>query len=174
MTAASNLPSGDSAIEPPVGSATDVSGPSSALNCINGRSTGRVVRHAIQPKAAVTTTRAATAAIESHDREAALAGGAASSSPEDANTIRASPIAWRRRLRSLVRHRRTNLRIATGVAAVSASQSGSSFRTLARVSETDSPSKALLPTSISYRTAPNDQMSARLSTDLPLACSGDI
>ena len=46
--------------------------------------------------------------------------------------------------------------------------------TAASVSETVSPSNALRPESISYSTAPNAQMSARLSTDRPRACSGDM
>ncbi len=38
--------------------------------------------------------------------------------------------------------------------------------------ETVSPSYSLFPVSISHRTTPNDQISARLSTGFPLACSG--
>ncbi len=40
------------------------------------------------------------------------------------------------------------------------------------MSETVSPSNALLPASISYRTHPNAHTSVRLSTGLPRACSG--
>ena len=40
------------------------------------------------------------------------------------------------------------------------------------VSETVSPENTLRPVSISYSTQPNAQMSARLSTALPRACSG--
>ena len=39
---------------------------------------------------------------------------------------------------------------------------------------TVSPSKSLRPVSISKSTTPKDQMSARWSTGLPLACSGDM
>ena len=51
-------------------------------------------------------------------------------------------------------------------------QSGSARITAASVSEIVSPVNAGLPVSISYSTAPNDQMSARRSTFLPRACSG--
>jgi len=54
----------------------------------------------------------------------------------------------------------------------SALQSTSSFLTLASVIEMSSPSNARRPASISYSTTPNAQMSARLSTARPRACSG--
>src|SRR3990172_1552553 len=44
--------------------------------------------------------------------------------------------------------------------------------TFARTSVTDSPSKAFFPEMASKRTAPNAQMSARLSAFFPFACSG--
>jgi hypothetical protein len=53
-------------------------------------------------------------------------------------------------------------------------QSGALFSTVASVSEMSSPSNARVPASISYRTQPNAQISARLSTDFPRACSGAI
>jgi hypothetical protein len=56
----------------------------------------------------------------------------------------------------------------------SASQSGSSLSTEASVSEIVSPENARSPLSISYRTQPKDQTSARLSTGRPRACSGDM
>ena len=40
------------------------------------------------------------------------------------------------------------------------------------VSDTVSPAKARSPVSISHNTQPNAQMSARLSTSRPRACSG--
>ena len=61
-----------------------------------------------------------------------------------------------------------------GVVIGSASIDGLSFSTEARVSETSSPLKARLPVNISYNTTPKAQMSARLSTGLPFACSGDM
>ncbi len=51
---------------------------------------------------------------------------------------------------------------------------GVSFITEASVSVTDSPAKTVRPLSISASTTPNAQMSARRSTGLPLACSGDM
>ncbi len=62
--------------------------------------------------------------------------------------------------------------MAGGVSAGRAVQSISWRRTAARVSETVSPSKRRLPVSISKKTTPNAQISARLSTDSPRACSG--
>ena len=64
--------------------------------------------------------------------------------------------------------------MAGGVSAGSRDQSGSTFSTDASVSETDSPANAWRPLSISYSTAPNDQISERRSAALPLACSGDM
>ncbi len=53
-------------------------------------------------------------------------------------------------------------------------QSGSLLRTDASTSLTVSPSKSRLPASISNSTTPKAQMSARLSTVRPRACSGDM
>ena len=51
-------------------------------------------------------------------------------------------------------------------------QSGSRSRMAAKVSATVCPVKGGRPVSISYRTQPKDQMSARVSTGRPRACSG--
>ena len=51
---------------------------------------------------------------------------------------------------------------------------GSRVRTAASTSLTVSPSKSLRPVSISKSTTPKAQMSARRSTALPRACSGDM
>ena len=51
-------------------------------------------------------------------------------------------------------------------------QDGSDFITSASVSDTFSPENARRPDTISNRTAPNAQTSARLSTAVPWACSG--
>jgi hypothetical protein len=80
----------------------------------------------------------------------------------------------RRRLRSFSRQRRNSRWIDGGVFAGSAVQSGSFVITKASVCEIVSPSNKRFPVSISHRTTPNDQMSDRLSADLPLACSGDM
>jgi hypothetical protein len=58
------------------------------------------------------------------------------------------------------------------VSAGIACQAGSVLSTLAIVSDTSSPGNARCPASISNSTTPNAQMSARLSTARPLACSG--
>src|SRR5215469_13075215 len=88
--------------------------------------------------------------------------------------MRASPIACRRCLGSLIKHRCTNSRILCGVFSGSCESSGSPRTTAASLSVIVSPSNAGIPVSISYSTQPNAQMSARRSTDLPLACSGDM
>ncbi len=62
--------------------------------------------------------------------------------------------------------------MAAGVSAGMVDQSGSLVSTNAMVSETSSAAKGRDPVSISYNTTPNAQMSARLSTGLPRACSG--
>ena len=54
----------------------------------------------------------------------------------------------------------------------SRAQSGSFINTAASMSDTSSPSKARRPVSISKSTQPKAQMSVRLSTALPRACSG--
>ena len=59
-----------------------------------------------------------------------------------------------------------------GVCAGRALQSGSRSRIAAIVSEIVSPRNAGRPVSISYNTQPNAQMSVRLSTGFPRACSG--
>src|SRR5215831_13639350 len=77
--------------------------------------------------------------------------------------ILASPIACNRSFGSFSRQRFSNRRIA-GAATGNLLQSGSVFRTDARVSEIVSPVKARTPDNISNITAPKAQMSARLST----------
>ena len=53
-------------------------------------------------------------------------------------------------------------------------RSGSTLSTAAMVSETSSPANSRCAVSISNSTTPKAQMSARLSTALPRACSGDM
>jgi hypothetical protein len=77
-----------------------------------------------------------------------------------------------RRLGSLSRHRRSSDRTDAGVDDGSADHSGTVLTTETIVSVTVSPVNARRPVSISKSTTPNAQMSARLSTGLPLACSG--
>ena len=72
------------------------------------------------------------------------------------------------------RQRPRSVRTWGGVSGGSFDQSGSCRRTAASTSETVSPSKQRVPVSISYSTTPKDQMSDRLSTGRPRACSGDM
>ena len=88
--------------------------------------------------------------------------------------MRASPMSRNRCFGSFCKQRCKRTRTRIGVAAGSCDQSGSSLITAASVSVTDSPRNAILPVSISYSTQPNAQMSARRSTALPFACSGDM
>ena len=64
------------------------------------------------------------------------------------------------------------MRTAPGTPVGTALQSGSDLMTLASIPATSSPSNGRRPASISYSTQPNAQMSARLSTARPRACSG--
>ena len=73
---------------------------------------------------------------------------------------------------SLSRQRRQEPASCGGVVRGKTSQSGSRFSTEASDSETVSPPNGRRPVSISYSTTPKAQMSARLSTALPRACSG--
>ena len=86
--------------------------------------------------------------------------------------MRASPMSLNREPGSRCRQRSSNRRIARGVSAGNAPQSSSLRITAASVSEIVSPSNSRRPASISNSKTPNDQISARRSTVLPLACSG--
>ena len=77
-----------------------------------------------------------------------------------------------RRFGSFSRQRVSSRLIEAGVVAGNAVQSGSRVTTAARMSVMVSPANAARPVSISYRTSPNAQMSTRLSTIRPRACSG--
>ena len=101
--------------------------------------------------------------------EAAPGAGAGASS-----SSRATPMCGRRFGACFSRHRRSSVITAGGVDGGSRDQSGSFVMTAMIVSVTSSPSKAREPVSISKSTAPKAQMSARRSTGLPLACSGDM
>ena len=68
----------------------------------------------------------------------------------------------------------TATRTDADVDAGNADQSGSLLITETIVSVMSSPANARRPVNISYSTAPNAQMSARLSTVFPRACSGDM
>jgi hypothetical protein len=86
--------------------------------------------------------------------------------------MRASPMSRSRRAGSRSRQRFNSAVRAAGVSAGSASQETSWRTTAASMSVTVSPVKRRWPVSSSWTRTPNDQMSARLSTDRPRACSG--
>ena len=75
---------------------------------------------------------------------------------------------------SLRRQRESRRRTVWGVAFGRASRSGSRVTTAAITSVTVSPAKSAWPVSISHTSTPKAQTSARRSTGLPRACSGDM
>ena len=89
-------------------------------------------------------------------------------------STRASPMSRSRMRGSRSRHRAMRRWRRSGVAAGSVVQSGSFVSTKASMSDTVAPSKSRVPATISHSTAPNAQMSARLSTVFARACSGDM
>ena len=93
---------------------------------------------------------------------------------ESDRTILASPTSRRRRAASRSRQRRSSRVTSSGTSSGTLTQLTSFESTAASTCDTVSPSKARVLVSISNRTAPNAQMSLRLSTGLPLACSGDM
>jgi len=72
------------------------------------------------------------------------------------------------------RHRRRRSRIFVGVSRGSLSKSIGARSTSASVCEMVSASKRRSPVSNSHSITPKDQISARRSTGLPAACSGDM
>ena len=133
-----------------------------------------------QPKrATVRITAAATITIQTTrgaglDESGIFVAGLASSRSASAfdNRSRASPMSRRRCRGSRSRQRLISFARGAGVSAGSAPHSGSFINTAASVVETSSPSNARRAVSSSYSTTPKAQMSARLSTTLPFACSG--
>ncbi len=121
-----------------------------------------------------------SAAIAGHHAPRRLAAGISDGTPIGgmpggcSSTMRASPMSRSRRRTSRSRHRSSSARRYGGVAAGSASHGGSSRMTAAMISVADVPSNTRRPDSISNRTTPNDQISARRSTARPRACSGDM
>ena len=88
------------------------------------------------------------------------------------SSMRASAMSWSRRALSFCRHFWTSERTESGVAAGRAFQSGSRSSSATIVSERVSAWNARRPVSASYSTQPKDQMSLRLSSSCPRACSG--
>ena len=91
-----------------------------------------------------------------------------------ASSIRASAMSCKRRVQSFSRHRRSRRCNGAGAGDGSRDQSGSRSTIAASVSANVLLPNALVPVNISYSTHPNDQISVRLSTVKPLACSGLI
>ena len=104
-------------------------------------------------------------------RDVGLTGAGATTS-RLCRAIRASPISRSLNFGSRSRQRSISVRRAGGVSAGRRSSLMGSLMTAAIVSVTVSPSKRRSPLSISNSTTPNAQMSARVSTAFPRACSG--
>ncbi len=85
---------------------------------------------------------------------------------------RRSPMSRTRSFGSFRRQRRRNVSSAEGMSGGKAVQSGSVVNTAAMVSDESPPGNGRRPVSVSNSTHPNAQMSVRLSTDRPRACSG--
>ena len=140
----------------------------------------RRYRAAGNNSAATVNTEAATSIQAARSRGRAplpviaAAPGASSSGIVDASLIssRAIDASERRWRGSFVNARRSSRRTAVGVTAGRVLQSGSLLTTATIVSVTLPLSNARVPVSISNSTQPNAQMSVRLSTAWPRACSG--
>ena len=159
---------GDGKIAGPLDGAAESIDSDTGSRAQEGSEGFRVVRanHAAPPIAA-------TAAVRTTHRVGAAARDRAAGTRE-APSSRASPISRSRCRESLVRLRRSRSRTNGGTDDGNALQSGSRSRIAAMVSVVVSPPKARRPVSISKSTQPNAQMSVRLSTALPRACSGDM
>ena len=88
------------------------------------------------------------------------------------SAMRASPMSRRRRFGSRSRQRATSSRTRRGTSPGNCDRSIGFDSTPETTSATDSPSNNRRPLSISKRTTPKAQMSARRSTGRPRACSG--
>ena len=171
-------PSGESAMAvrlgrtDPIEATSRSAGSTLICRCVTGGGDWGLVRTSHSAATAATAHAAAT----NHGSLPGAAGDPPISScaPLSRSSIwtRASPIACSRRFGSFSRHRRSSRRSPKGAGAGNASQWGSFIMTDASVMELSSPAKARRPVSISYSTHPNAQMSVRLSTACPRACSG--
>ena len=114
----------------------------------------------------------ATSVRADQRRGAGTGAGSAGVAIASSSSIRASAMSWSRRLASFWRQRVNRRRMLSGVAAGNRVHAGSAPTTAAKVSVTVSRANAGEPVSISNSTQPKAQMSVRLSTGWPLACSG--
>ena len=135
---------------------------------------GRPPRSAHAAAAAIASVATAQGTKADARRGGVMPGTAGATSSSSASSIRASAMSCSRCFGSFCRQRPRSRRTRGGTPAGRAAKSGAVFRTAASRSETVSPSKSRRPVSISKRTTPKAQMSARLSTALPRACSGDM
>ena len=140
---------------------------------------GRIADQAAKPIVTIAITAAAALVIlHTRSREPGATVAATAAKPESpaASSISrcATAMSGSRRRSSFSRQRRSKRWMLSGVVAGKSAQSGSRSRIAAMWSETVSPGNAIWPVSISYKTQPNAQTSARLSTALPRACSGDM
>ena len=170
-------PSGAIATSEPTGAIDSVVWPgNAACSRTTGAACGadRVASHATE--APTSATMAVATIGTARPRARCGAAGIPASSVAWAASIsrRASPASASRRFRSFSRHRRSKRLIEAGVSPGSTAQSGSPRTTAAIVSVTSSQPKARRPVSISNTRQPNAQISARLSTACPRACSGAI
>ena len=144
---------------------------------------GGLGRVKLQKARAVTPTAATTIAaiVTRRCQRAGSAMGAGAdaweasgSSWASAISSRAVPISGSRCFWSRSRHRLRSRRTECGVSDGNSAQSTSCRSTAASVSDTVWPVNVGCPASISNSTHPKAQMSARLSTGFPRACSGDM
>ena len=165
-------PVGDTATDTDVGS-----GGVEISRCVSGPAgAGRDVNQmAMLPAPAAITARTAAATQRSR-RDVSGAGRptltVVSNTPSIAK--RTSPMSLMRLRGSFSRQPRRKLPSTGGRFFGSVPQSGSIAITCAKVFDTSSPVNGRAPVSISNSTTPNAQISLRLSTGLPAACSGDI
>jgi len=125
-------------------------------------------------KAAAETSSTPAIAHGSLETLPAPTGVSGDTASGPSSRMRASPISRSRFLTSRSRQRPTSVRSDDGVSFGSFPTSIGARSTSASVCEVVSPSNSRVPVSSSHSTTPKDQMSARLSTTLPAACSGLI
>src|SRR4029079_11956018 len=99
-------------------------------------------------------------------------GEAASARVDSSSVIAMSTLLLKTRDRSFSKHRRNNVTTSRGVSAGICDQSGSPFNTSATRSLVVWPRNGFWPARHSNIQQPNAQMSVRLSTACPRACSG--
>jgi hypothetical protein len=183
-TSARRRPSAESAGRPltkldrdPAGSGNTISSSRVRPRFLDGRRAGRCDDPSRAPPRQPSGEHAAT-----HGQSIARSGGIRRRTEgrlvgrpplaTSSSTIRASAMSCSRFFGLRSRQRRSSRRIAGGTPAAARRGRSRRISTPASVSGTESPANSRRPVSISKSTTPNAQMSARLSTALPFACSG--